>query len=147
MTPLGHFGIRCCTLPRRPDPNRQIINCEKRRQPATFKPLKPLQTFCSQRPRRAVLEPITTMPRREISEPIMIVAHNIWKGRSSTDLLETPRFVSKPHTNNGPAGDLKTDHDRSTQHMEMKVIYRSPRDPSGHSKTSHSNGSVGRSRN
>ena len=36
-----------------------------------------------------------------------------------------------------PSGDLGTDHDRYTQHIERNVVCQSPRDPSGHSETSH----------
>ena len=43
-------------------------------------------------------------PRRAISKPIKITAHNIWRGRPSTDLFETPRVVPKPHTDKGPVG-------------------------------------------
>ena len=60
MTLSGRFRIRCCTLPRRADLDRQIINCEERRQPASFRLLGRFETFRGQWPRRAVSEPITT---------------------------------------------------------------------------------------
>ena len=36
-----------------------------------------------------------------------------------------------------PSGDLGIDHNRGTQHMKRKVVYRPPQDPSGRSETSH----------
>ena len=137
MTLSGRCGIRCSTLPRRAGPNRQIINCEERCQLASFRPFWPFRNLLQPMASSGCLEPLVAIASSadlEIDHDRGNTAYRD-EGRLLTSSRTLGSFRNLTHTM-APSGDLGTDHDHDTQHMEKKVVYRPPRYPTGRFKTS-----------
>ena len=106
MTPSGRFGIQYCTLPRRADPDRHIINCgEGRGSPPQGPSGRSERWFVDLRevPRVAPKSVIHDGPVGLFRNQIMIAAPSAlhkWskycqRGRSSADLPRASRAVPK----------------------------------------------------
>ena len=131
VTPSGRFEIRCCTLLHLADPDRQIINYEEHCLSASFGPLGPFQNL--------------SWPMAP-SSCFRTYCSNCSIGLASFQAIPKGRLptYSRPLGSFGnltqavaPSGDLRTNHDRSTHHMETKVVRRPPRDHSSRFETSH----------
>ena len=118
MTPSGRFGIRCCTLPRRADPDRHIINCREGRGSPPQGP--------SDRSRRSstdlfkitwvVLKPfMASSPIGLFRNRIMIAAPSgpsrMIKLHMQRKVVRRPSRVVPKHRTMAPSSDLETDHD------------------------------------
>ena len=118
MTPSGRFGIHYCTLPRRADPDRHIINCgEGRGSPPQGHSGRSERWFVDLRevPRVVPKSVIHDGPVGLFWNQIMIAAPS-----GPTQMIKVllqrkvvcrpPRVVPKPRTM-APSGGLRTDHD------------------------------------